>query len=482
MRGQSAAGAAPLRAKLLEHPDCEILLDDTGRARTARELVERVDRLAGALAERGLAGERIGVWHGNGLAAFEAYLAIEWIGATRLVFDPATAPAEAEAMLDAGGALATIADGAHAQLLEREVIVHDDDSDCDGRPREPEFSIPAERPLHLYVRGVHAGDLHGVPISYGNWAATIELNCRLYRSGYYGPGWDDRDETFLTLQQLLHGTALLGSFPFLWMGRPQVIAKAFDAAAVPDLIERFGVTTTGVTSGMLASVTRKMGTRRLPAGTLRRVLYGGAPIANEELERAFHLLGPVLVQVYGRLEGGWPLSVLGVEDHQAILAGNEALAASCGRRVEGVELRLRPVAGQPADVGELCTRSRMVVEEYADPDGWCALGDLASIDAQERLYLRGRLDNMINTGYHVYPDQIEEALRSIRGVVAAKVLGESDPPRREAIVAYVVTEPDGGAPDADALRAALQGLLAPYKVPRTIHYVEQLPPSRGGSM
>jgi acyl-CoA synthetase (AMP-forming)/AMP-acid ligase II len=476
MGEQTLPGAAPLRATLLEHPDRTVLLDEAGRARTARELVDRVDRLAGTLAGQGLAGERVGVWYTNSIAAFEAYLSIEWIGATRLVLDPASAPAEASAILDAGGTRLTISDSAHAKLLDRPVMVHDDDSACRGHPLTPETAVPAGRALHLYPRGIRAGELHSVPIAYRNWAATIALNCRLYRSGAYGPGWDDADETLLTLQQLLHGTALLGSFPFLWMGRPQVVVSEFDPARVPDLIERFGVTATGMTSGMLSRLTREMGDRRLTRSSLRRVLYGGAPLAAADIQRASNGLGPVLVQIYGRLEGGWPLSILGGEDHAAILAGDEAVATSCGRCVgEGVELRVRPVAGQPEDVGELYTRSAMVVDEYADPDGWCALGDLASIDADERLYLHGRLDTMINTGYHVYPEQVEEALRSISGVSAARVRGESDARRGEVIVAYVVSEPGGGPTDADALREDLRGLLAPYKIPRRIHFVEQLP-------
>ena len=86
---------------------------------------------------------------------------------------------------------------------------------------------------------------------------------------------------------------------------------------------------------------------------------------------------------------------------RAVLAGDEALARSCGRCVnEGVELRVRPVAGQPEGVGELCTRSAMVVEEYTDPDGWCALGDLATIDADERA-----LNETLYDLYGLSPDE-----------------------------------------------------------------------------
>ena len=425
------------------------------------------------LEDAGLTGRRVGVWYSNSIAAFEAYLAVEWIGATRVVLDPGAGAGEANEILAAGGTLATLADAAHAALLAGSVIVHGDDSPCDGTPRTPTLDVPADRPLHLYPRGVRAGVLHSVPISYGNWAATIRLNCDLYRSGAYGQGWDS-EETLLTVQQLLHGTALLGSFPFLWMGLPQVVVNEFDAANLATIIDRFGVTATGMTSGMLTRVAEKTTTgRRLT--TLRRVLYGGAPLSRDGMQLAVDALGPVLVQVYGRLEGGWPLSILSQSDHLAILAGGERLATSCGRPLGSpVEVSIRPLPGRTDGLGELCTRSPMVVEEYADPDGWCALGDLARIEAGY-LYLAGRLDDMINTGYHVYPGPIEEALCAIPGVLQAKVTGEPDPRAGERIAAYVVRSPDAMHLGEDSIRAALAAALAPYKIPRHISLVERIP-------
>lgn len=470
------SAAARLRNTLIARGERPILLDEDGRVRTARELLERVERLAGALEAAGLAGGRVGVWYSNSIAAFEAYLAVEWIGATRIVLDPGTAPGEANRILTAAGALATVADAAHAGLLERSPMVHDEDAPCEGPPRTPAPDIPAGRPLHLYPRGVQGGVLHGVPISYGNWAATIELNCELYRSGAYGPGWSG-EEMMLTLQQLLHGTALVGSFPFLWMGLPQVLVADFDASAVAGLLDRFGVTTTGMTSGMLARVAEKTDPGRRPR-TLRRLLYGGAPLAPDAMRHAVAVLGPVLVQIYGRLEGGWPLSILDQSDHGAILAGEESLQTSCGRPVQApVELMIRPVAGRAGGVGELCTRSPMVVEEYADPAGWCALGDLARLDEAGYLHLAGRLDDMINTGYHVYPGPIEEALRAIPGVLDAKVTGEPDPRSGELIAAYVVTSRDATHLDEHSIRESLAAVLAPYKIPRRITLLEDAPTS-----
>jgi acyl-CoA synthetase (AMP-forming)/AMP-acid ligase II len=110
------------------------------------------------------------------------------------------------------------------------------------------------------------------------------------------------------------------------------------------------------------------------------------------------------------------------------------------------------------------------VPDFADPDGWYGLGDVMRADDDGYLYWAGRIDGLINTGaYHVYPGEIEEALATLPEVEAARVVGEPDPVWGEAVVAYVV-----GEGDAAAMRVALRRRLAPYKIPKRIHLVEQL--------
>lgn len=168
--------------------------------------------------------------------------------------------------------------------------------------------------------------------------------------------------------------------------------------------------------------------------------------------------------------------MLGVDEHRRISDGDAAIARSCGRPIDAVELRLRPVAEQPAGRGELCVRGDMVVAEYADPDGWCALGDVAWRDADGYLYLGGRLDGMINTGsYHVYPREVEEAIAAVPGVRGALVRGEPDPTWGAAVTAYVVAD-EPGIPDQleDEISAALRQRLARYKLPKRLHLVDSL--------
>ena len=119
----------------------------------------------------------------------------------------------------------------------------------------------------------------------------------------------------------------------------------------------------------------------------------------------------------------------------------------------------------------------MVSPDYADPEGWCALGDVAYLDPGGYVHLAGRLDGMINTGsYHVYPGQVAEAIGAVSGVADVQVVGEPDPVWGEAVTAYVVPDDPTLWDDLiQRLGAELPTKLARYKIPKRYHQVAQLP-------
>lgn len=183
----------------------------------------------------------------------------------------------------------------------------------------------------------------------------------------------------------------------------------------------------------------------------------------------------MLVQVYGRFEGGWPLAILSVADHGALAAGRSGHIGSCGRPIPQTGLKIRPTPGHGAPWGELCVRNDMVVPGWADPDGWCGLGDLARVDDDGYLYLGPRLDGMINTGsYHVYPQEVQDAITALPYVRAALVRGEDDPTWGQAVTAYVVAAPDAPGELDPRIRAALRQRLASYKIPKRVIVVSAL--------
>lgn len=469
-QGSSAGGAS--RASLEKAGRRRLVVDLNGRQRTGLELLESVAAVAAAIQEAG-PDPRVGLWFWNSIAGLEAHLAVEWAGGTRVPVDPGAPAAEARAVFESAAVDLVLCDERHAAALGDGPLVHDEQRRLGDAGRFRPAPYDPHRVHLLYPRMAGGGGLFAVPVSYANWDATMRVNEDLYRSGAYGSGFGS-GERFLTVQQMLHGTGFLGTFPFLQMGLPQVLVEQFSAAAVLDAVRRFEPTATFMVPGMvtrLANEVEAVGGSRL---SLRRVLYGGAPFPAPEMRAAMRALGSVLVQVYGRIEGGWPLAVLGQEEHRRIAAGDDQLARSFGRPIAAAELRLRPVAGEGPGVGELIVRSPMTVSEYSDPDGWCALGDVVRRDRRGYLRFLRRLDGMINTGsYHVYPREVEDAIRSLPAVHQVSVVGEPDPKWGQRVVAYVVVDPEA-ASFAQELAAVLDQRLARYKHPKQVHLVDSL--------
>ncbi|MEU8633059.1 AMP-binding protein [Amycolatopsis sp. NPDC048633] len=459
-----------IRDALTRARDTVLALSANGEVvRTGADLLRRAQQLAGRLVERGLERATVGVCFRNSAAALEAFIATELVGATRLPVEPSAATAEARAIFAAGGAKAVLTDGHHDDVAEdaegwtktalgAATLVHHDASPESAPRWRDRVTVHPGHPLVVYPRAVRGGELFGIPTSYANWRAIIDVNVDLYRSGHYGPA-PAGDDCYLTVVQLMHATGMVGSFPFLHLGLPQVFLPRFRADAMVEAVERHRVTTLFAVPGMLSRVADVLGDgRRLRS--LRRVLYGGAPVEPAEIARLHQVFGDTLCQLYGRYEAGWPLTVLTAEDHRRPIGERVT-----GRPIDAIELGIRD--------GEVVTRSPMVSATFADADGWCGLGDTAVFTEDGYLKLTGRLDGMINTGsFHVYPDEVEAAVLGHPDVSAVRVAGVADARWGETIVAFVVSS----NPLLDkTLRDWLRARLAPYKVPAVVHVVDRLP-------
>ena len=473
--GSSLTAGEASRKALYDAGERALLIDAQGLARTGTEIARRVTELAKALTIRGLAGQRVGLWYWNSPAALEAFLAVEWIGGSRVPVDPGAPSAEAARVFKAAGVQTVLTDREHVAELTGLALLHDDDEPLGATGAFEAPTVAPDTPLMLYPRMASNSEFMAVPLSYANWLATMDTNISLYRRGAYGRPLGN-DECFLTAQQLMHGTGLLGSFPFLYMGLPQILLRRFMATDAVEAILRFGVTTTFFVPGMIPRLVEASDAARQPvAPPLHRVLYGGAPADAQVLRHAIDRLGSIFTQVYGRFEGGWPLAVLTAEDHLANADGRPLLGRSCGKPIAQTEIRIRPTPGHSPEAGELSVRNAMVARDYADPDGWCALGDIVRQDANGYLYLGGRLDGMINTGsYHVYPREVEDALTAIDGVREALVRGEPDPVWGQAVTAYITLASNADEGLVTALPAILERRLARYKIPKRISHVASL--------
>ena len=121
-------------------------------------------------------------------------------------------------------------------------------------------------------------------------------------------------------------------------------------------------------------------------------------------------------------------------------------------------------------------------KEAFDADGWFRTGDVASRDEDGFLWIVDRKKDMILTaGFNVYPAELERVLAAHPDVSMVAVGGVPDREKGELAKAYIVPRP-GAEPTADSIVAHCREHLAPYKVPRKIQFVPDLPVNATGKI
>jgi 2-aminobenzoate-CoA ligase len=144
------------------------------------------------------------------------------------------------------------------------------------------------------------------------------------------------------------------------------------------------------------------------------------------------------------------------------------------------------------EVGRLAVKGPTGCRYLDDPrqrtyvqDGWNFPGDAFRQDADGYFYYHARTDDMIITsGYNVAGPEVEAALLAHPSVAECGVVGRPDDERGMVIVAYVVLKP-GQLPDGaqtQALQDHVKNTLAPYKYPRDVVFVDQLPRTETGKL
>jgi o-succinylbenzoate---CoA ligase len=109
-------------------------------------------------------------------------------------------------------------------------------------------------------------------------------------------------------------------------------------------------------------------------------------------------------------------------------------------------------------------------------DGWHRTGDLGRIDPSGRLIVRGRADDVINTGgFKVVPGEVEAALRTCPGVSDVAVVGQPDPEWGERVIAVVVPADPADPPTLDLLRLHVQQRLPRYAAPSRVVMIDAVP-------
>lgn len=256
-----------------------------------------------------------------------------------------------------------------------------------------------------------------------------------------------------------------------------------DVDAVVDAIRKQRVSVFAAVPAIFGAINRYPGVEKLDLSSVKVCVSGSAPLPLDVLEAFEHLTG-------GRIVEGFGLSETSPVTHVNPLSGLRKVG-SIGIPLPDTDARIVDVDDGERDLGvgqegELLLRGPQVMRGYWNQpeetaavlqDGWFRTGDLAVIDEDGYFRIVGRKKDMINvSGFKVYPDEVDQVLFRHPDVVESATIGVPAPSGSEHVKSFVVLRP-GARVEAEALRTYCGEHLAPYKVPRTIEFLPELPKS-----
>lgn len=342
---------------------------------------------------------------------------------------------------------------------------------------------PDDVVLALYTSGT-TGKLKAVLHTQASWCAigeNVSKNIDI----------DDGD-VMLHAASLIHasGTFVL---PYWMKGGAAAILPGFAPQAYLDAIARWKPAALNLVPTMIGMLLDHPGIEQADMSSVKTMVYGASPMPRPVIDRALKLWGPRFVQYYGQTEAPLFITRLGKEDHIGPNAAKRM--AACGRASIDCEIRLIDEDGKdvaPGEAGEIAVRAPFGMKGYNQspelnaetimPGNWIRTRDVGRFDEDGYLYLIDRTSDMIVTGgYNVYPREVEDALAAHPAVREVVVVGIPDDKWGEAVAAFVALRPGLAAEDAELI-AFTRTKLAGYKVPKSVHFIAEIPKSPVGKL
>lgn len=434
-----------------------------------RELDPLVRRTAAQLYALGLApGDVAGVALKDGIEHIVILAALARAGIVILPIDWRWTPAEQERVLRHFGAKLALLEKGKDQPGGCPCIFITEDFFKEQQRPIPDFP-EGDLPLLMSLSSGTTGRPKGPRIRHSQFLAR-------YRVFWINLGFNSQDR-FLSATPLYYGggrtfpLTMLYSGGTVFMLPPPYTPEELCAAVAKHRISALFLVPT-----LLRRLLTLDGATLAPLRSLRLLLSSGSALHAGE-RRALRALCPGFIEYYSSTEGGG-VSYLTAQDP-------EAFDESVGRPVFGVEVQCvdashRPLP--PGGVGPIRYRGPAVADGFwNDPeatresfrDGWWYPGDLGMLDEHGYLYLKGRAKDMIiRGGINIYPAEVEAVLQSHPAVADCAVAGWPSREFNEEVAAFVILK-DAASPGQ--LREWCRGRMAPYKVPREVFVLQELP-------
>ena len=484
--GPSIAGG--YRASTVRAPHQAAVVDEQGTT-TFRELDDRANRLANALGDLGVGvGTAVGLMCRNHGGLVEAMVALAKLGATTLLFNSGLSPAQVSAVVAEQRPALLLAD---QEFLDREpdlpeglrVISTWADDGSSGLAELIASGSPARTPIPekpgrtIVMTSGTTSTPKGArrPQPHGLSEAASLLSVIPLRTG---------DRMMITTP-IFHTWGLAAMQLGMALHAELVLRRRFDPEQTLRTIAERRVTALIAVPVMLQRILDLPASvkARYDTSSLRVVAYSGSAMPAGRITQFLDEFGPVLYGLYGSTEASW-----------AAISTPADLAAeptTAGRPPLGTRIGILDDDGRPVpqgDVGQICVGNGMLFEGYTNGagkpmfGGLMATGDRGRLDAEGRLYVVGRADDMIvSGGENVFPRPVEDAITAMPEVADVAVFGVPDEEFGNRFAAYVVLH-DGAALTAEALIDRLRTQLPRFSLPRDVHFLTELPRNPTGKV
>ena len=465
---------------------------EPGRVLSYRGLLGESRALAGELKARGLrAGDKIALLMPNGCQTVSLFLGAMIGGFVAAPMNlRASRAALAFALDHCDCKLLFVGPEQEAQLaaalplVKRSFAVETVDIDAarlfEGALEPAELEpVAAEAPALLMYTSGTTGTPKGVLLNHRNLLAGARAV-----ASWHGLTAQDRVQSSLPLFHI-NGQVIATVAPFV-SGGSIVAPHAFSVSRWWDDVERYRVTWVNLVPTIIAYLLNAAGDgarREFPL--LRFGRSASAPLPPEH-HRAFEeRFGVKVVEALGMTESA---SVAFCNPPEKRKFGSIGLPCHVEARVIGRDGRILP----DGEAGEILFRGENVMAGYykspgrsaeaIDAEGFLHTGDLGLRDPDGYYFVTGRLKELIiKGGENIAPREIDEALLAHPAVLEAAAVGVPDKNYGQDILVAVVVKP-GLHCEESALRAHCLELLGPYKTPRFITFVEELPKGPSGKV
>jgi len=337
---------------------------------------------------------------------------------------------------------------------------------------------PDDTALILYTSGT-TGVPKGVMLSSRN-IVTNALQVLTRFGSIASPQSSDRFFSVLPLFHVFAQNACMW-LPVI-MGASIIIVPRIDRKAIRDGLEKEPTMFFGFPAlyGLLVLM------KTAPLENIK-LFVSGADALPDKIRAAFALVyGRKICSGYGLTEASPVLAVDGVHE--------DAPTNLVGAPLPGVSCQIRDENGDPLAVGEIGTiwaQGDNVMKGYYKArkqtnavlvDGWLNTGDMGYIDADGDITICGRSkDLIINKGFNIYPQEVENTLLKHKAVIKAAVVGRNEGNVGQIPVAFVALRKGTVVTESELAQFCKQN-LAPYKVPRSITCLDDLPMTATGKI